>query len=183
MSKIRSVCVFCGSRVGLDDKYREDAIKLGEIFLKNDIQLVYGGGRIGLMGVIADTLMEGGGRVVGVIPEFLDKLEVGHEKVSELVITNNMHSRKSIMFERADAFVTLPGGIGTLEETFEIATWKQLGLHSKPLIILNTKRYWKGLSGLIDNIIAEEFGNHNLRDVIKLVHTPEEVLTAFDTFK
>ena len=135
MPDIRAVTVFCGSRTGNDPAYRAAAQALGLGLAEAGIQLVYGGGRIGLMGVLADAALDAGGAVLGIIPEFLTHREVAHARLTELEVTDSMHSRKQRMFQAADAFVTLPGGIGTLDETVEILTWRQLDLHAKPILI------------------------------------------------
>jgi uncharacterized protein (TIGR00730 family) len=137
MPDIHAVAVFCGSRSGDDPAYREAARALGHGLAEAGIRMVYGGGRIGLMGVMADAALASGGRVLGVIPEFLIQREVAHQGITELVVTDSMHSRKQRMFASADAFISLPGGLGTLDETIEIITWRQLRLHAKPILICN----------------------------------------------
>ncbi len=135
MPDIHAVAVFCGSRTGNDPAYRAAAQALGHGLASAGIRLVYGGGRIGLMGILADAALAAGGTVTGVIPEFLTRREVAHPAITELIVTDSMHSRKQRMFEAADAFISLPGGLGTLDETIEIITWRQLGLHAKPILI------------------------------------------------
>ena len=157
------------------------AKRLGEIFVERDVRLIYGGGKIGLMGIISDTVLKGGGEVIGVIPSFLEKLEVGNSEVSELIITDNMHSRKQTMFEKSDGFVIMPGGIGTLEEAFEVATWKQLKVHSKPIVAMNIGGYWSGLAEIIDAIVSGGFANPEVRDLIDFVETPEDVFNVLET--
>lgn len=142
MPQIKSVCVYCGSSTSSDPKFDAPARALGAALAKAGIATVYGGGSPGLMGKVADAAMEAGGKVVGIIPEHILKLEVRHNNLTELHIVNSMHERKQMMAERADAFVVLPGGIGTLDETFEILTWKYLGVHDKPVIIANIDGYW-----------------------------------------
>lgn len=142
MPQIKSVCVYCGSSTSSDPKFDIPARALGEALAKAGITTVYGGGSPGLMGKVADAAMQAGGKVVGIIPEHILKLEVRHNNLTELHIVNSMHERKQMMAERADAFVVLPGGIGTLDETFEILTWKYLGVHDKPVIIANIDGYW-----------------------------------------
>ena len=181
MTDIKSLCVFCGSRFGNNPAYETAARKLGEIMLERRIQLVYGGGSIGLMGVVADTVASGGGEVIGVIPRFLQELEVGKTDVSEFIVTDNMHSRKNKMFELSDGFVSLPGGLGTLDETFEIMTWKQLQLHAKPIVVMNVEGYWSGLSQLIEDTITGGFAHEKVRDLISIVETPEQVFDALDS--
>lgn len=173
--------MFCGSRFGNNPAYEAAARKLGEIMLERDIRLVYGGGSIGLMGVVADTVANGGGEVVGVIPRFLEKLEVGKTDVSEFIVTENMHSRKNRMFDLSDGFVSLPGGLGTLDETFEIMTWKQLRIHAKPIIVLNVEGYWSGLQKLIEDTIEGGFAPEKARELITVVETPEQVFDALES--
>ena len=135
-ANIRSVCVFCGSRVGNDPAWRNGAEALGRGMAAYGIRLIYGGGRVGLMGAVADGALAGGGAVTGIIPDFLRTREVAHPGVTDLLVTDTMHTRKALMFQHADVFVTLPGGLGTLDETMEIITWRQLGLHDKPILIV-----------------------------------------------
>jgi uncharacterized protein (TIGR00730 family) len=134
-NRFNAIAVFCGSRLGHDPRHREAAVTLGRALAKARIRLIYGGGRVGLMGVLADACLEAGGSVTGVIPTFLARRELEHEGLTELIETATMHARKAIMAERAEAFVTLPGGLGTYDETIEIITWRQLGLHDKPVIL------------------------------------------------
>jgi uncharacterized protein (TIGR00730 family) len=140
--------------------------------------LVFGGGRIGLMGVLADAVLAGGGRIVGVIPDFLKDKELAHRAATEMLVVPDMHTRKKTMFERSDAFCILPGGVGTLEEMFEIVTWRQLHLHNKPIILLNTADYWSPLLTLIDNMIGEGFAHKGHEELITVVNRPEDVLPA-----
>jgi uncharacterized protein (TIGR00730 family) len=149
MSEIRNVCVYCGSGPGTDPAFVEAARKLGASLAQNDIQLVYGGGAVGLMGEVARATLAGGGRVNGIIPEFLMSKEKAMTGAQDLVIVPDMHTRKQMMFERADAFVALPGGIGTLEELIEQLTWSQLGRHTKPILIADIGGFWKPLLSLL----------------------------------
>ncbi len=178
MAKISSLCVFCGSKTGADPAYEAAARRLGELMVANDVGLVYGGGHIGLMGVVADTVLQSGGRVTGVIPDFLEKLEVGFTEATEFIVTDSMHARKQRMFELSDGFVVLPGGLGTLDETFEIITWKQLRLHSKPIVIMDVNGYWKGLSGLVDGTIEAGFAHPAVRQLFGVVDGPDAVFDA-----
>ena len=178
MNHIGSIAVFCGSRLGARPSYRAAAEELGELMANSGITLVYGGGRIGLMGVLADRLLAGGGQVIGVIPDFLMELEVGHARVSELVRVPTMHARKYTMFDRADAFIILPGGLGTLEEGMEIITWKQLRLHSKPIAVLDIDGYWQPLVKLWEAVIAEGFAHDRIRDLFSVVPRVAGVLDA-----
>ncbi len=156
---ISSLGVFCGSSSRVAAVYREAAAALGVAIAARGWRLVYGGGRIGLMGLLADAALAAGGEVVGVIPEFLRGLEVAHTGLSELRVVPTMHDRKRAMFDLADAFVVLPGGLGTLDETIEIVTWKQLGLHDKPLVLIDIGGFWKGLRTLVDDIVREGFAH------------------------
>jgi len=176
MTQIRSLCVLCGSREGTDPVYRDVAVRLGRLVAEQDVRLIYGGGSIGLMGIIADAVLSAGGEVVGVIPDFLIRSEVGHHDLTDLVITDSMHDRKRRMFEMADAFVVLPGGLGTLDETFELITWRQLRLHDSPIIILDVDGYWAPLISLIDATIAAGFADPATTELFSVVGTPEEVL-------
>lgn len=180
MSVVKSLCVFCGSRTGNNPAYKAAARRVGELMLERNIRLVYGGGGIGLMGIVADTIVNGGGEVTGVIPRFLEEREVGKSDVSEFIVTDNMHSRKHKMFDLSDGFVSLPGGLGTLDETFEIMTWKQLNIHAKPIIALNTEGYWSGLNKLIDDTVAGGFADDRSRGLISIVDTPEQVFDVLD---
>ena len=154
---LRWLCVFCGSSAGEDSRYLDAATRLGKVLLERQIGLVYGGSRVGLMGRLADTVMGGGGEVVGVIPRALVNREVAHQGLTELLVTDSMHARKSKMVERSDAFVAAPGGIGTLEEFFEVLTWAQLGLHRKPCGLLNARGYFDPLIHLLDHGVQEGF--------------------------
>jgi uncharacterized protein (TIGR00730 family) len=178
MESISSLCVYCGSGVGTDPIYRESAARLGRILAENDIRLIYGGGRVGLMGVVADAVVAAGGNAVGVIPEFLETREVGHHGVSELHIVDSMHIRKNLMFEESDAFAVLPGGFGTLDEAFEIITWRQLGLHDKPIVLIDVGGYWQPLLHLMDHVIAHGFARPEIRRLYTIVSDVDQVLAA-----
>ncbi len=178
MVKPRSVCVYCGSSDQGPEPHRDAAVKLGRILAAEGIELVFGGGRVGLMGLIADAVLSGGGRATGVIPEHLLRAEVGHGRVTELIIVPNMHERKETMFRRADAFVVLPGGPGTLDETFEILTWRQLHLHDKPIVIVDLDGYWRPLLTLIEEMILMGYARESFRDLFIMVKTVEEALPA-----
>jgi uncharacterized protein (TIGR00730 family) len=157
MTKINSVCVYCGSSPGRISSYAEQAALLGSELAINGIELVYGGGGAGLMGEVARAALAAGGRVTGIIPEFLISKERMLDGVNELIVTQNMHERKMSMFERSDAFVALPGGIGTLEELVEISTWLQLGQHTKPIVLVNVDGFWDPLLTLFDHMRREGF--------------------------
>lgn len=178
MSKIESLTVFCGSKMGEDPAYAEAARRFGAIMAEKGVRLVYGGGAIGLMGVVAKTVLDGGGRVTGVIPDFLMEYEVGNPGVTELLVVPSMHERKRRMFEISDGFVVLPGGLGTLDETFEIVTWKQLQLHAKPVVLLDINGFWKPLMGMVDAAIAGGFAHPAVTELFTLVSRPEEVFAA-----
>jgi uncharacterized protein (TIGR00730 family) len=152
MGKIRTVCVYCGSGPGIDPAFVEAAHAFGKILAENQVRLVYGGGSIGLMGALATSVIDHGGNVTGIIPEFLIGRERPKKLAQDLVVTRDMHDRKRTMFERADAFVALPGGIGTLEELVEQMTWAQLGRHKKPILLANIKGFWNPLCGMLDHM-------------------------------
>lgn len=178
---IRSVAVFCGTRPGHDPAHREAAHALGRGIAEAGLTLVYGGGGIGLMGAMAAAALGAGGRVQGVIPEFLTRVERPYAALTELEITTSMHTRKTRMFELADAFITLSGGLGTMDETVEIITWRQLGLHDKPVIILDVAGWAKPVLGLIEALIAQGFVaevHRRLFDVAPDVETALAMLRA-----
>ncbi len=164
--------------MGDDPAWAKAAERLGVLLAGQGIRLVYGGGRIGLMGVVADAVMRAGGAVTGVIPDFLMKLEVGNNGVTDLVVVDSMHERKSRMFELADGFVVLPGGLGTLDETFEIVTWKQLRQHSKPIVVLNVNGYWTPFADLVRAIVAGGFAHPAIADLFSLVERADDVIPA-----
>jgi uncharacterized protein (TIGR00730 family) len=168
----RAVAVFCGSRSGHDPALREAAVALGFGLAARGIRLIYGGGRVGLMGAVADAVLAGGGLVTGVIPEFLTRMEVAHTGLTELHITDSMHSRKRMMFELADAFVTMPGGYGTLDETVEIATWRQLGLHDKPVLLCNAGGWADPLLAALRATVAQGFA---AEACLRLIETLDDV--------
>jgi uncharacterized protein (TIGR00730 family) len=178
MRTISSICVYCGSAVGNRPVHRAAAHRLGEIMAADGIRLVYGGGRIGLMGVLADAVLAGGGAVTGVIPAHLETREKGHRGVTELRIVDSMHARKNTMFELADAFVILPGGLGTLDETFEILTWRQLGLHDKPILLVDIDGYWQPFLRLFEHLVACGFVRPDYRRLFEVIDGVEAVLPA-----
>ena len=151
---LRSVCVYCGSSSHAEDDAKHVAHDVGTALGQRKIRVIYGGGRGGLMGPLADSALAAGGEVVGIIPEFIRSREIQHTGLTELHVVDSMHKRKSMMMERADAFVILPGGFGTMDETFEILTWKQLGLHNKPIVIFNCNKFWTPLLDLLDHMMA-----------------------------
>jgi len=178
MSEIKSVCVYCGSGNGADPAYLSAAKTLGTDLAKAGIRLVYGGGSTGLMGAVADATLAAGGQVTGIIPQFLQDRERGHTGLTELIVTKDMHERKWAMFEKSDAFVALPGGIGTLEELIEILTWAQLGRHTKPVIVANINGYWNHLSELIRYMIAQDFIHSQLQLNPVFTKAAEDILPA-----
>ena len=180
MTRISSLCVFCGSKTGDDPAFEAAARRLGELMVERGVRLVFGGGRIGLMGVVADAVLGGGGEAVGVIPEFLKDLEVGNDEVTEQIVTASMHERKNRMFELSDGFVVLPGGLGTLDETLEIVTWKQLRLHSKPIVVLNSGGYWSALQELVRSTIDGGFAHPAVAELFTVVDTPDDVFGALE---
>jgi uncharacterized protein (TIGR00730 family) len=157
MSLPSSICVYCGSSADVAQSYKDAAVHLGREAGERGIEIIYGGGRVGLMGLVADSAIAAGGKVTGIIPSHILELEVAHQTLTELIVVENMHQRKMMMFERSEAFVILPGGLGTLDEAFEILTWKQLGLHRKPIIVANIDGYWDGLLSLVDHGVEEGF--------------------------
>ena len=165
---MKKICVFCGSSSGNDPVYSNMALKLGDYFVKNDISLVYGGGNIGLMGIISSTVMDRGGHVTGIIPEMIHE-NVTHNGISELLVVKTMHERKALMFSMSDAFICLPGGIGSLEELLEVFTWLQLGYHSKPVMILNINGFYNHLIKQLEFMVEEGFlkEEHLLNLIIK----------------
>jgi uncharacterized protein (TIGR00730 family) len=176
MSKIRTVCVFCGSGSGTDPAFTEAARRFGKLLAENGVGLVYGGGSLGLMGILATSVLDHGGRVTGVIPEFLTGREHVMARAQEIIVTRDMHERKRIMFERADAFVALPGGIGTLEELVEQITWAQLGRHRKPIVVANIGKFWDPLLALFDHMRALAFIRPGLNFECVVVDKVEHIL-------
>ena len=176
MESIASVCVYCGSSLGVNPRHAEAARQLGAELAERGIRLVYGGGRIGLMGQVADAVLAGGGQVIGVIPEHLQVQEKGHRGVTELHVVATMHERKNLMFELSDAFVILPGGFGTLDEAFEMLTWRQLQLHDKPILFVNIGGYWTVLDKLVDQFIGEGFARASSRRLFAMVDAVEDVI-------
>ena len=176
-----SVVVFCGSRQGRDPAWLAAAAALGRGLGRAGIRLVYGGGRVGLMGAVADAAMAAGGEVLGVIPEFLTRMEVAHTGLTALEITDSMHTRKRRMFDCADAFVTLPGGLGTLDETVEVITWRQLGLHDKPVLICNVGGWADGLLGAFDAAVRDGFASESARGLYEVVADVDAVLRQLRT--
>jgi uncharacterized protein (TIGR00730 family) len=178
MPRIRSLCVYCGSSGAVDEKYRAAAVELGEALALARIEVVYGGGRVGLMGLLADAVLAGGGTVIGVIPARLRDAELAHQGASELIVVGSMHERKRLMAEQADAFAVLPGGIGTLDETFEIVTWRQLGLHDKPIFLVDVAGYWRPLIDLFDHLMVQGFARRIVSETVQVVPTVAALMAA-----
>jgi uncharacterized protein (TIGR00730 family) len=176
MNKIRTVCVYCGSGPGTNPHFVEAAIAFGKILANNGIRLVYGGGSIGLMGAVATSVLDHGGMVTGIIPDFLTTRENALKRAQELIVTPDMHERKRLMFERSDAFVALPGGIGTLEELVEQLTWQQLGRHSKPVLLANIDGFWEPLLALLAHMRSTEFIRPSLAIDILKAERVEDIL-------
>ncbi|ULX53516.1 Rossman fold protein, TIGR00730 family [Cupriavidus taiwanensis] len=173
---MKSVCVYCGSSPGNRPEYAEGARLLGRTLAENDLTLVYGGGKVGLMGIVADAVLEHGGRAVGIIPEALMQKEVGHRGLTELHVVRNMHERKQMMADRADAFVAMPGGVGTFEELFETFTWLQLGYHAKPVGLLNLAGFYDGMLGFLSHAVREGFLKQVHADLLHVGDTPAGLL-------
>lgn len=171
-----SICVYCGSRFGNRPEYESAARELGSLVGRNGWQLVYGGGNVGLMGVVADAAIESGARVVGVIPDSLMKREVGHRGLAELHVVQTMHQRKQMMAERADVFVALPGGIGTFEELFEVWTWRQLGYHDKPIGLLNVAGYYDRFLGFMSQTTEDGFLSEQQLKMVQVDTDPARLL-------
>jgi uncharacterized protein (TIGR00730 family) len=184
MPKIESVAVFCGAQVGVRPEFRVAAEALGQGLAQAGLRLIYGGGRVGLMGAVADAALAASGEVLGVIPDFLRRREVAHEGVAHLEVTDSMHSRKRRMFDLADAFVTMPGGLGTLDETIEILTWRQLGLHNKPILLCDIAGSMAPVIATIEACIGWGFAASEVRDLYELIDGVPALLarlTALDT--
>ncbi len=176
MTAIRSLAVFCGSRVGVNPAYANAGRVLGHGLGQAGIRLVFGGGRIGIMGIVADAALAAGGTVLGVIPEFLTQWEVAHTNVTEMVVTDSMHTRKRRLYEESDAFLIMPGGLGTFDEAFEIITWRQLRLHDKPILLCNVAGSIEPLVATIDHAIAEGFADPACRALFEVIEGVPAVL-------
>lgn len=170
-----SLCVFCGSRSGADPALSRFANDLGKSMAETEVRLVYGGGSVGLMGTLSDAVLAGGGAVTGVIPEFLNSREVGHQ-TADMIVVPDMHTRKKTMFEQSDAFCVLPGGVGTLEEFFEIITWRQLSVHNKPVVLANWNGYWDHLVALAENLNIGGFAYGPADELFTTVRSVTDIL-------
>jgi uncharacterized protein (TIGR00730 family) len=177
VNEIRSVTVYCGSSPGADPAYAEATRALARLLAGDGVRIVYGGAQLGLMGILADTAIEAGGEVIGVMPQALIDQEIGHRGVSDLRIVSSMHERKALMAELADAFIALPGGIGTLEELIEVYTWSQLGLHRKPIGALNVNGFYGPLATLLDEAVEQRFLRPQHREVLIFDGDPESLLS------
>jgi uncharacterized protein (TIGR00730 family) len=175
---IKSICIFCGSRLGEQLSYRAAAARLGELCGQVGIDVIYGGGHVGLMGIVADAAIRNGGKVIGLIPEQLMAREVGHDGITELIVTEAMSDRKDRMIERADAFAVLPGGLGTLDELFEVLTLRQLGYHRKPTVLVNIDGFWDPLLALIERIVNTGFAGTDVYPTMQTVDDADAVLPA-----
>lgn len=180
---MKSICVFCGSSVGARTGYSEAARGLGTELVARDLQLVYGGGNVGLMGVIADSVLDAGGHVTGVIPQALAHKELAHPRAQEMHVVNSMHERKAMMADLSDGFIAMPGGLGTLEEFFEVLTWAQLGFHRKPVGLLNAASYYDPLLTFIDAACEESFVRWSHRQIIISSEQPSEILDLFESYR
>jgi len=176
MSTIKRICVYCGSGPGNNPAYAAAAKELGQDMAERNIGLVYGGGSLGLMGIVARAVLEHGGHVTGIIPQFLKERELMLADVQDAVVTTNMHERKMLMFEKSDAFVALPGGVGTLEETVEMTTWAQLDQHRKPIVLANIENFWDPLVELLDHMRKEAFIRAGLEVAIDIAPTAKDVV-------
>ncbi len=175
---MRNICVFCGSQSGADACYRQAAVELGGLLARHGHGLVYGGGHVGLMGSLADAVLQAGGTVTGVIPRPMTERELAHEAVTRLHVVSSMHERKALMASLSDAFIALPGGFGTLEELFEVIAWAQLGIHRKPIGLLNAAGYFDGLIAFVDHTIAEGFTKSKYRGLFVTAEQPVSLLDA-----
>jgi uncharacterized protein (TIGR00730 family) len=176
MNEIKTVCVYCGSGPGSNPRFVEAATALGKTFAEHKIRLVYGGGSVGLMGAVAKSTIDHGGLVTGIIPDFLKARELALNEVHEMIVTPDMHERKRLMFERSDAFVALPGGVGTLEELVEMLTWQQLGRHAKPILLANIDGFWEPLMALLAHMRTAQFIRPNLEVDILMTERVEDIL-------
>lgn len=180
---MKSVCVYCGSANGARPVYAEAARAFGRALVEHDLALVYGGGKVGLMGVIADEVMKSGGRAIGIIPELLVNKEVGHKGLTELHIVPDMHHRKKMMADLSDAFVAMPGGAGTLEELFEAYTWAQLGYHEKPVAVLNIEGFYDPLMAMLKHTVAEGFMKQSLLNLLQVNTNPVALIEQLKAYQ
>lgn len=181
--QVKRICVFCGSSPGAGSLYLRAAQELGRALAEKKILLVYGGAKVGVMGRLAKACLEAGGEVIGIIPRSLVEMEVADKEISRLLIVDSMHERKAKMAELSDGFIALPGGLGTIEEFFEMLTWAQLGLHRKPCGLLNTARYYDRLLDFLDRAVEQQFIEAAHRGMIQVGERPEDLLTKFETYR
>ena len=180
MTKLTSLCVYCGARTGTDPAHRAAAERLGALLGRHRIKLIFGAGSVGLMGVVADAALAVGGEVIGVIPRHLNKVELAHDRLTEIHVVNSMHERKQRMFELADAFAILPGGLGTLDETIEIITWRQLRLHHMPVILIDYNGYWKPLIDLVHHVVTQGFADPSATELFTVVNSVDDVIPTVE---
>lgn len=180
---MKRITVFCGSSLGNEEKFYREAFDLGKLMAQKNIGLVYGGAKIGLMGAVADGALSAGGEVIGVLPHFLGSKEIAHDDLNELIMVESMHERKTKMHELTDGFIALPGGFGTMEELFEILTWAQLGLHKKPIGLLNINGFYNELIGLIHTMVEKKFLKEINRDMLLVDNTIEGLLDQMKKYK
>jgi len=178
-----SICIFCGSSAGKNSSYKSAAVKLGRLLAEKNLTLIYGGGNIGLMGAIAKSTINNGGRAIGVIPQFLVDKELVYNGLTEVRIVESMHERKAAMAELADAFIAMPGGFGTLEETVEALTWAQLGLHGKPIGLLNIDGYYDSLNAFFNHMVKEGFLLQEYKDVLRIEEDPAALLESLAAYE
>ena len=179
---MKKLCVFTGAATGSNPRFAEAAHQLGQILASRNLGLVYGGGKSGLMGKIADAVIASGGHATGIIPKFLDGVEIAHRGLTNLHVIDTMHERKNMMYDLADGFIIMPGGLGTLDEAMEIITWRQLGLHRKPIIIANLFGYWDHMLSLFQNIIDEGFMHHGHNGHFEYVNDMDELADRLDSY-
>jgi uncharacterized protein (TIGR00730 family) len=181
MPKINSACVYCGTGHNVSQAYKDIAAQLGQVMAQEKVRLVYGGGRVGLMGIVSQSCFAAGGEVVGIIPEHIQDKEVMNDDVTELYIVDSMHTRKKMMVDKSEAFIVLPGGFGTLDETFEILTWKYLGLHDKPIVFLNVDGFYDPLLKMVDHMVDSGFTPFWHRSLYQVAETPADAIIALST--
>lgn len=180
MTRFKNICVYCGASNRASDRYKQAATDVGRILATHQLGLVYGGGNMGLMGMVANSVLENGGHAIGIIPKHLQDREERHDTLNELHIVDSMHTRKQMMVERSDAFLILPGGYGTLDEAFEILTWKQLGLHNKPIIFLNIYNFWSPLKDLKQHLFDESFIKAEDLKLFSLIDSVDQIIPTLE---
>lgn len=183
MKKLTSVCVYCGTGMKVDQVYKDTADDLGRHLAAEGVRLVYGGGKVGLMGIVSQACFKAGGQVVGIIPEHIQDKEIRNEDLTEIYVVDSMHTRKRMMVDKSDGFIVLPGGFGTLDETFEILTWKYLGLHDKPIVLVNINGFYDPLLKMVDHMVDVGFTPFWHRSLFQVVDKPEEALAALASQK